>query len=230
MEDQGHGSRGAASGAWYPDPGHRYQYRFHDGERWTDHVANGGQVGSDPYLGSPLPPAQEAQPAFTAPGVQPGWQQGTYPASHPAGHQASLGQLAADPQAWAGQQHTPPGGVTFGGAISRCFGKYAVFTGRAPRSEFWWFALFQAGVIFLAAFLGALVAVGDPDTADAIVGFAVLALILPQLAVGARRLHDTGKSGWWQAISLIPLFGGIALIVLMTALPEPGPNKWGPAV
>lgn len=90
--------------------------------------------------------------------------------------------------------------MDFAQAIKSCFSQYAGFTGRAPRSEFWWFALFQVIVVVVASIVHQLVG----NTAS-------LALLLPALAVGARRLHDIGRSGWWQLLS----FTGIGVLVLI---------------
>ena len=81
--------------------------------------------------------------------------------------------------------------MNFGQAISSCLSKYATFTGRASRSEFWWFFLFQILISLSASMLG-----------ETINGLVALGLLLPALAVGTRRLHDIGKSGWWQLIML----------------------------
>ncbi|WP_024812886.1 DUF805 domain-containing protein [Acidovorax sp. JHL-3] len=85
-------------------------------------------------------------------------------------------------------------------AIRSCLGQYATFTGRASRSEFWWFFLFQVLVMAATGMLG-----------DVINGIASLALLLPALAVGARRLHDIGRTGWWQLL----LLTGIGFLVLL---------------
>ena len=90
--------------------------------------------------------------------------------------------------------------MNFGQAISACLSKYATFSGRASRPEFWWFFLFQVLVNAAAGMLG-----------DMISGLVGLALLLPALAVGTRRLHDIGKSGWWQLLMLT----GIGLLVLI---------------
>ena len=82
--------------------------------------------------------------------------------------------------------------MTLGQAISTCLGKYATFNGRASRSEYWWFILFGVLINWGATLIGG-------DRAGGLVN---VALLLPQLAVGARRLHDIGKSGWWQLLYL----------------------------
>ena len=92
--------------------------------------------------------------------------------------------------------------MTFGESIKTCFSKYADFSGRATRSEFWWWALF---VLLVSAAAGII--------SEVLSGIFSLAVLLPYLAVGARRLHDTDRSGWLQLIGLIPLIGWIVLIV-----------------
>jgi uncharacterized membrane protein YhaH (DUF805 family) len=97
--------------------------------------------------------------------------------------------------------------MNFGQAVSTCLKKYADFSGRAPRSELWWFFLFQILVLIVAGFLGEIV-----------YGVVALGLLLPSLAVGARRLHDIGKSGWWQLLILT----GIGYLVLIYFWVQPG--------
>jgi len=91
--------------------------------------------------------------------------------------------------------------MTFGASISTCFAKYGNFKGRASKSEFWWWMLFA----FLASLVLGLI---SPRLSSLF----SLATLLPSLAVSARRLHDIGRSGWWQLIALIPLVGLIVLI------------------
>lgn len=98
--------------------------------------------------------------------------------------------------------------MTFTDSISTCFTKYATFSGTARRSEFWWFFLFTALIsIFLDAMQG--------PAADILGLIFSLATLLPSLAVGARRLHDTDRSGWWQLLWLVPVVGWIILIVFL---------------
>lgn len=92
--------------------------------------------------------------------------------------------------------------MTFGESISTCFSKYATFDGRASRSEFWWFLLFT----FLASAAAGIVS-------EAASGLFALAVLLPSLAVGARRLHDVDKSGWFLLLWLIPIIGWIVLVI-----------------
>jgi uncharacterized membrane protein YhaH (DUF805 family) len=121
--------------------------------------------------------------------------------------------------------------MEFGEAVRVCFGKYADFTGRATRPEFWWFALFT---LLVGVGASILLAIGFRAGAGAAVFVAVvialcyLALLLPYLAVMVRRLHDTSRSGWWWFISLIPFVGGIVLLVLLASVGTAGPNAYGP--
>ncbi|MFA6322030.1 MAG: DUF805 domain-containing protein [Candidatus Buchananbacteria bacterium] len=102
--------------------------------------------------------------------------------------------------------------------------KYATFTGRAQRAEYWYFVLFNI-IISLAAGIISTVIGDDYNT----IGFLYsLAVLIPSLAVAVRRLHDVGKSGWMLLICLIPIVGAIWLLVLMIIDSNPGENKYGP--
>ena len=102
-----------------------------------------------------------------------------------------------------------------------CWKKYAEFSGRARRQEYWMFFLFNilAGI--------ALCIVDVVLGTGALSGLYNLAVIIPSLAVGARRLHDTDRSGWWQLIALIPLIGFIILLVFFCLDSKPGENRFG---
>lgn len=101
--------------------------------------------------------------------------------------------------------------------------KYAVFSGRARRQEFWMFFLFNIIISFLISIIeGVIHLSGILSTIYS------LGVLVPSLAVGARRLHDTGRSGWWLLISLIPLIGAIALIYFTVQDSQPGENTYGP--
>ena len=100
--------------------------------------------------------------------------------------------------------------------------KYAVFSGRARRKEYWMYTLFV--VIIYAVLLGIGIAIKAP--AIAIVFY--VAILLPSLAVGVRRLHDIGRSGWWLLFGIVPLAGPITLLVFTCTDSQPGVNKYGP--
>ncbi|MFF2844722.1 DUF805 domain-containing protein [Streptomyces sp. NPDC058001] len=100
--------------------------------------------------------------------------------------------------------------------------KYAVFSGRARRQEYWMFVLFNV----IAAIILSII--------DAVIGSNILIIIywlgvlVPSLAVAVRRLHDTDKSGWFLLIGLIPFVGGIILLVFMATEGKPNENQYGP--
>ena len=106
--------------------------------------------------------------------------------------------------------------------------KYAVFGGRARRKEYWFFSLF-----FMIAYVLLAIVDGISGTLDPMTGFGlfsgiyILGSLLPSLAVSVRRLHDTDRSGWWILISLIPLIGGIVLLVFCCLDSSPGQNRFG---
>ena len=107
--------------------------------------------------------------------------------------------------------------------------KYAVFSGRARRKEYWMFVLFNIIFSIVAVILDNVF-----GTAMEEVGYGViyilycLAVLIPSLAVTVRRLHDTGRSGWWIFITFIPFIGAIWLLVLLVMDSQAGKNKYGP--
>jgi len=107
------------------------------------------------------------------------------------------------------------------------FKKYAVFSGRTQRAEYWYFVLFNLIVSIILTvsdiMLGTYNVQADSGLLSGIYG---LAVIVPSLAVGARRLHDIGKSGWWQLILLIPIIG-IILLIIWFATDSKEDNKYG---
>jgi uncharacterized membrane protein YhaH (DUF805 family) len=115
------------------------------------------------------------------------------------------------------------------GWVKEVLRKYATFEGRARRKEFWYFALFcliaGVGLAFIDVTLGTY----SPETGFGLLsGIFGLALLIPYISVTVRRLHDTDRSGWWWWISLIPLVGGIVLLVFMVLDSTPGANRYGP--
>ncbi|MGH3783328.1 MAG: DUF805 domain-containing protein [Pseudonocardiaceae bacterium] len=100
--------------------------------------------------------------------------------------------------------------------------QYADFTGRARRKEYWMFTLVSVIISVVLAVLDNVLTIG-------ILGLLyALAILLPSLGVGARRLHDTGRSGWWLLIGIIPLIGGLVLIVFFAIDGDRQPNAYGP--
>jgi len=108
--------------------------------------------------------------------------------------------------------------------------KYAQFNGRSRRKEYWMFALFNA-IICVILYVGGLVLLTQGNKLGmvlfALYGIYGLAALVPSIAVGVRRLHDTNKSGWWLLLGLIPIVG-LALIVLLAIDGDPGDNQYGP--
>ncbi|WP_030814162.1 DUF805 domain-containing protein [Streptomyces sp. NRRL F-2799] len=100
--------------------------------------------------------------------------------------------------------------------------KYAVFSGRARRQEYWMFFLFNLIISIVLAIVDAAL---DTQVLQLVYG---LALLIPGLAVAVRRLHDTSRSGWWVLISLIPLVGFIILLVFLASEGKPEANEYGP--
>ncbi len=106
--------------------------------------------------------------------------------------------------------------------------KYAVFSGRARRKEYWYFSLFNLLITIVLAVIdgmtGTLIAEANIGLLG---GIYALAILIPFLAVSVRRLHDTDRSGWWLLIALIPLIGAIVILVFMVQDSKPGENQYG---
>jgi len=134
-----------------------------------------------------------------------------------------------------GTDDAPLAGATFGEAVSRFFGRYATFSGRASRSEYWWVALLQ--VLLVAVVYGVMVAVAASAyeaigttqspvfvvavfTPPALLGLYALATLVPSAALTVRRLHDANYSGWLALLALVPVVG-LCLVVLL-AMPSDG--------
>ncbi len=107
--------------------------------------------------------------------------------------------------------------------------KYAVFEGRAGRSEYWYFVLFNFIISVVLSLIDHFTGTYSNTFDMGLLGSLYsLAVLVPALAVTARRLHDTGRSGWWMFISLVPLIGVIALIYFTVQDSDPGDNAYGP--
>lgn len=121
--------------------------------------------------------------------------------------------------------------MTFPEAVKSAFKNYIRFEGRATRSEYWWFALFQFIVLLIPALLSEMG--GIIGGLGGLLRFGILAaLFLPSLGLMFRRLHDTERSAWWLLILFVPVIGQsiglIVIIVFMCLKGTPGPNKFGP--
>lgn len=106
--------------------------------------------------------------------------------------------------------------------------KYADFSGRAPRAEYWWFYLLMMIGYLIASILDSILGLGQMVGPYGVLA-AVLALVLlvPSIAAGVRRLHDTDRSGWWWLIAFVPIVGIIVLIVFFVTQGTIGSNRFG---
>lgn len=113
----------------------------------------------------------------------------------------------------------PAPGMGFVEAVRACFNRYVTFSGRASRSEFWWFILFTFVVGTVAGMID-----GGNGLLSILVG---LLIFLPQLAVTSRRFHDAGWSFWWYLMVLLPVLGWVFVLYVLVSKPEPTPNQFG---
>ena len=128
--------------------------------------------------------------------------------------------------------------MTFSDSVKTCFAKFTTWQGRAARSEYWYFTLYsviaQVAAMIVDRALGTSFSMANPATGEAMsLGYGyvyclvALVNLLPGLAVVVRRLHDTGRSGWWYWIVLIPLIGAIMLLVWFCSRGTVGQNEYG---
>ncbi len=108
-------------------------------------------------------------------------------------------------------------------AVRRYFQDYAVFAGRTSREDFWWIALFTAGVVFCGALLETHVKGIGAD----LMALYVCVTIVPFTAIGVRRLHDANLSGWWVFVGLVPMVGQLIALVFFLTPGTRGPNRYG---
>ena len=169
---------------------------------WHDGMAGWQQATSVPEVAQLLMPQQPQyqQQPYQQPPYQQQYQQQPY--------QQQPYQQQYQQQPYQQQPYSANATMGFGEAIKVCFNKYADFSGRASRAEFWWFYLFT----FLVSLISC--------------GVACLVFLIPQYAVGARRLHDTGRSGWLQLLGLVP-FVGLILIYWWVLEGDQGTNQYG---
>lgn len=119
---------------------------------------------------------------------------------------------------------------TFQGSIKYCLSNYANFQGRASRAEYWYFYLFTLIIGIATGIMGGILdSITDSEVASIILqGLGILAILIPSLAVGARRLHDTGRSAAYLFLALIPIIGSIALLIFFVQEGELKENQYGP--
>ena len=107
--------------------------------------------------------------------------------------------------------------------------KYAVFSGRAQRKEYWYFFLINLIISIAFTVLDIIIGSFSPEIGIGILsGIYSLIILVPSLAVSVRRLHDTNHNGWFLLLNLIPIVGAIILIVYLTKDSQPNENKYGP--
>ncbi len=106
--------------------------------------------------------------------------------------------------------------------------KYAVFSGRSRRKEYWYFYLFYILFIFVLSFIDVMIGTYDAVAEIGLIGGVfILFSLIPLLATSVRRLHDTDRSGWWLLIALIPIIGAIVILVFTLQDSKPGQNQYG---
>lgn len=117
-------------------------------------------------------------------------------------------------------------------AVKRFFTKYAVFSGRASRSEFWWWTLISSLISLLLAGLDAFILDSTsqpgsvPSALAVLTGLGTLAIILPTIALTVRRLHDSNKSGWLYLLTLVPIVGWIIVLILAVLPSNPDGQQY----
>ncbi|MDE6836707.1 MAG: DUF805 domain-containing protein [Muribaculaceae bacterium] len=118
--------------------------------------------------------------------------------------------------------------VSFKEAIQRAFNNYCNFSGRASRSEYWWFQLFTTLVSWVLSIIGVIIFGTESATASLFTYIWGFAILLPQLGLLFRRFHDTGRSGWNWCWSFLPIIGWIILLVYLCQGSQMQDNQYGP--
>ncbi len=107
--------------------------------------------------------------------------------------------------------------------------KWADFSGRARRREYWFFVLIYVVIYIVLTVVDTMVGLLNAATGIGILGgLFALAMLIPGISVAVRRLHDTDRSGWWLLLALVPVIGAIVLIVFYLLDSQPGENRFGP--
>lgn len=105
--------------------------------------------------------------------------------------------------------------------------KYAVFSGRARRKEYWMFVLINILISVVLTGIAVGIGIADDKGNNILSTIYSLAILIPSIAVGVRRLHDTDRSGWWLLIAFVPCIGGIVLLVFAIQEGTNGENEYG---
>ena len=116
--------------------------------------------------------------------------------------------------------------MNFFDAIRSVFSQYVGFSGRALRSEYWYWVLFTVLLSIVTSIID--VALFPFEDVSPLSSITNLALLLPGLAVSARRLHDVGRSGWWLLLAVVPVIGWIILLIWTVTKGDAAPNRFGP--
>lgn len=175
----------------------------------------------------------------TLPGnlVPQGWVD-SLPPSVGAGTAANMGAggtfgQAGQSETAYGQTHGNMGGyfhpTGFVDVIKTVFNRYVQFSGRARRSEYWYWILFYLIAVLALSLVDAMLFGPGLAEVGVLSNIFALGIFLPSLALTARRLHDIGRSGWWQLIGLVPLIGWVLMIWWLTRPSDPNDNQYGPA-
>lgn len=106
--------------------------------------------------------------------------------------------------------------------------RYADFSGRSRRKEYWFFYLFYVLIFIGIQFLEVMLNMSEPESFGLFSGLFFLGMFIPSIAVTVRRLHDTNRSGWWILISFVPLIGFIAMLFFLFSEGDSGSNAYGP--
>ena len=106
--------------------------------------------------------------------------------------------------------------------------KYAVFSGRARRQEYWMFVLSNVIIVLFLSIIDGIAGSDSESSRNTLTTLYGLTVLLPSLAVGVRRLHDTGRSGWWMLVGLIPIIGAIVLLIFIIQDSQLMDNQYGP--
>jgi uncharacterized membrane protein YhaH (DUF805 family) len=117
--------------------------------------------------------------------------------------------------------------MNFQEAVRNVLSNYVTFSGRAPRSEFWWWALAVLIAVLVVGVLDGLLFGGSDGGFEPLSTLLGLGILLPNLAVAVRRQHDTDRTGWWILIGLVPLIGFLVLIWFYIQKGSEGANRFG---